>query len=160
MDQFECVNCKRRNPGWQVKYNLMWCLYSRGVFSTRDSEQMIKNLMERKEPPYYLACEHSRFSSLLSGEEQGETAVFAGYILRTLRSNDADGNQNVKKTIGLISKTTTPHVHHTFLVHFFPVFVRLRRENAYFRVLWWTKTSDDEILFPFPSFNMVPWNSA
>ena len=32
-----------------------------------------------------------------------------------------------KKTIGLISKTTTSHVHH---VHFFPVFARLRRENA------------------------------
>ena len=33
----------------------------------------------------------------------------------TLRSNDADGNENVKKTIGLISKTTTLHVHHAFL---------------------------------------------
>ena len=35
--------------------------------------------------------------------------------LGTLRSNDADDNENVKKTIGLISKTTTSHVHHTFL---------------------------------------------
>ena len=37
-------------------------------------------------------------------------------ILGTLRSNDADGNKNVKKkkTIGLISKTTTLHVHHAF----------------------------------------------
>ena len=35
----------------------------------------------------------------------------------TLRCNDADGNENVKtkKTIGLISKTTTLHVHHAFL---------------------------------------------
>ena len=33
----------------------------------------------------------------------------------TLRSNDADDNENFKKTIGLISKTTTSHVHHTFL---------------------------------------------
>ena len=31
-------------------------------------------------------------------------------------NNDAgDGNKNGKKTIGLISKTTTLHVHHTFL---------------------------------------------
>ena len=45
-------------------------------------------------------------------------------LLGTLRSNDADDNENVKKTIGLISKTTT------FFVHFFPVFARLRRENA------------------------------
>ena len=36
-------------------------------------------------------------------------------LIRTLRSNDADDNENVKKTIGLISKTTTSHVHHTFL---------------------------------------------
>ena len=38
--------------------------------------------------------------------------------LGTLRSNDADGNENVKKTIGFISKTTTLHVHHAFFVHF------------------------------------------
>ena len=43
-----------------------------------------------------------------------------------------------KKTIGLISKTTTLHVHHTFFVHFFTVFTRLRRGNALFRVLWRT----------------------
>ena len=36
-------------------------------------------------------------------------------MVGTLRSNDADGNENVKKTIGLISKTTTSHVHHAFL---------------------------------------------
>ena len=38
----------------------------------------------------------------------------------TLRSNDADDNGNVIKTIGLISKTTTLHVHHTFLNISFP----------------------------------------
>ena len=48
----------------------------------------------------------------------------------TLRSNDADGDENVKKTIGFINKTTALHVHHTFFVHFFPVFAQLRRENA------------------------------
>ena len=38
----------------------------------------------------------------------------------TLRSNDADGNENVKKTIRLISKTTTLQVHHTFWYISFP----------------------------------------
>ena len=33
----------------------------------------------------------------------------------SLRSHDADGNENVKKTIGFISKTKTLHVHHAFL---------------------------------------------
>ena len=36
-------------------------------------------------------------------------------MVGTLRSNDADGNENIKKTIGLISKTTTLHMHHAFL---------------------------------------------
>ena len=46
------------------------------------------------------------------------------WLIETLRSNDADGNENVKKkktTTGLISKTTTLHVHHTFLYISFPV---------------------------------------
>ena len=33
----------------------------------------------------------------------------------TLRSDDGDGNENVIKAIGLIRKTTTLNVHHTFL---------------------------------------------
>ena len=51
-------------------------------------------------------------------------------IIETLRSNDADGIENVKKTIGFIRKTTTLHVHHAFLYISLPVFARLRRENA------------------------------
>ena len=34
---------------------------------------------------------------------------------RELSNDDADGNENGKKAIGLISKTTTLHVHHAFL---------------------------------------------
>ena len=33
----------------------------------------------------------------------------------TLRSDDGDRNENVTKEIGLITKTTTLHVHHAFL---------------------------------------------
>ena len=36
-------------------------------------------------------------------------------ILRTLRSDDSDGNENVNKAIGLITKTTILHVYHAFL---------------------------------------------
>ena len=35
--------------------------------------------------------------------------------VRTLRSDDGDGNGNATKAIGLISKTTILHVHHAFL---------------------------------------------
>ena len=46
-------------------------------------------------------------------------------LLGTLRSNNADGNEDIKKnTIGFISKTTT------FLYISLPVFARIRRENA------------------------------
>ena len=47
-------------------------------------------------------------------------------------NDDGDGNENAKKAEGLISKTTTLHVQHTFLVHFSAVSARLRLENAYY----------------------------
>jgi len=50
--------------------------------------------------------------------------------LGSLSNDDADGNENGKKAIGLISKTTTLHVHHAFFVHFFAVIARLQRESA------------------------------
>ena len=48
------------------------------------------------------------------------TSVSAGFrprscLLESFSNDDADGNQDVKKAIGLISKTTTLHVHHAFL---------------------------------------------
>ena len=46
---------------------------------------------------------------------------FSIHFVRTLRNYDGDGNGNIKKVIGLISKTTTLHVHHAFFVHFFAV---------------------------------------
>jgi len=40
--------------------------------------------------------------------------------LGTLRSDDGDGNEDVKKAIDLISKTTILHVHHAILYIFLP----------------------------------------
>ena len=65
-----------------------------------------------------------------SGGSTGGAPGGPAPLLGTLRSNDADGNENVKKTIGFISKTTTLHVHHAFLYISLPVFARLRREHA------------------------------
>ena len=45
--------------------------------------------------------------------------------LGSLSNDDADGNKNGKKAIGLISKTTTLHVQNAFFVHFFAVVARL-----------------------------------
>ena len=67
--------------------------------------------------------------------------------LGSLSNDDADGNENGKKAIGLISKTTTLHVHHAFFVHFFAVVARLQRENAWIHVLSRTGTQDNNFLF-------------
>ena len=39
----------------------------------------------------------------------------AAVVAGRFSNDDGDGNQNVKKTIGLLRKTTTLHVHHSFL---------------------------------------------
>ena len=36
-------------------------------------------------------------------------------IIGTLQDYDGDGKRNARKAIGLMSKTTTLHVHHAFL---------------------------------------------
>ena len=58
------------------------------------------------------------------------TVVLLIMIIGTLRNDDGDDNENV--TIGLISKTTTLHVHHDFFVHFFVIPAQVRREMANF----------------------------
>ena len=57
-----------------------------------------------------------RVDELLEIELSNGDGVLELDILGTLRNYDGDGKENVKKkTIGLMSKTTTLHVHHAFL---------------------------------------------
>ena len=53
-------------------------------------------------PIVFLSCRRSRRSCLSS-------------LIGTLRNYDGDGKENVKKAIGLMSKTTTLRVHYAFL---------------------------------------------
>ena len=79
--------------------------------------------------------------------------------LRTLRSNDADGNENVKKAIGSISKTTTSHVHHAFwyISFLFLHDYEVKMPNfAFYGLESVIVVSNDEILFLFLSLAMVP----
>ena len=63
---------------------------------------------------YYLyTCIYNTSIYLLLGSTQIPPSSFL--IIGTLRSDDGDGNENGKKAIRLISKTTTSHVHHAFL---------------------------------------------
>ena len=42
-------------------------------------------------------------------------------LIGSFSNDDRNGNENVEKVIGLISKTTTLHVQHPFFVHFFAI---------------------------------------
>ena len=54
--------------------------------------------------------------------------------LGSLRNDDADGNENGKKAMGLDKQNNNfargLHVLHAFFVHFFAVVARLQRESA------------------------------
>ena len=63
-----------------------------------------------------------------------------------------DDNENVKKTIGFMSKTTVLHVHHAFWYISMTSTARLRRETSQCDVLWRTWT--DDYKFPFLYLNM------
>jgi len=80
------------------------------------------------------------------------------FINGGLGCHNGDGNENVKKAIGWIGKTTT--LHHAFFVYFFTVTVPLRREKASFHVLWRMLTSHDEISFLSLNVDIVVSKSA
>ena len=69
--------------------------------------------------------------------------------------NGGDSNDSAKKGMGLLSKTTTLHVHHAFLFISLP-----SRENARFHALWRTQTSDDEFFFLFLNLSAVDKKSS
>ena len=48
----------------------------------------------------------------------------------TLSNDDGNGNEKVKNVTGLLSKTSSLHVHHAFLFISLPSLHDLRRENA------------------------------
>ena len=52
-------------------------------------------------------------SKIVSGKEVGTRRTSSSLL--TLRNHDDDGNGNVKKKIGFMSKTTTLHVYPAFL---------------------------------------------
>ena len=47
-----------------------------------------------------------------------QVVVLSESTLGSFSNNDGDGNENVKKTISLLSKTRNLHVHHAFFVLF------------------------------------------
>ena len=56
---------------------------------------------------------------LRSRAENGKETLFSR-LLGSFSNDDSDGNEDVKKIIGLLRKTTTLHVHHAFLYFSLP----------------------------------------
>ena len=84
-----------------------------------------------------------------------------GVHVMTTNMQRQDGNENFNKTIGLISKTTTLHVHHAFIFAFFLPFLHdydIKMPNFAFygeRKQATTKF----IFFSLLNLDMVPYNS-
>ena len=76
-------------------------------------------------------------------------------LLETLRSNDADGNENVKKK----KKKHFSRASH-FFVHFFVAFARLRREKPNFALYGGRKQATTKFYFSLWAWISVTRNSA
>ena len=72
---------------------------------------------------------------------------------------DGDGNENVKKAIGLLSKTTSLHVHHAFLYISLPLLHDYDVKMPSFMFYGGCKTSDDKLFFFFLNLSAVPKKS-
>ena len=82
------------------------------------------------------------------------------FLTGTLRSNDADGDENVKKNNRFYRKNNNFARASCFFYISLPVFAQIRRENVWFHVLWSTWTSNNEILLLSLNLDMVPRNST
>ena len=77
------------------------------------------------------------------------------YSNQLVMLNDGDGDENVKKAIGLDWQNNNFARASRFFVHFLAVASRLTRKGAYFQVLSKTWTQDNDFLFLFLNFDTV-----
>ena len=79
-------------------------------------------------------------------------------VLGNLSNDDRDVNKNGKKAIRFDWQNNDSARASRFFVRFFAVTTLLRRENAYFHVLWRTWTQDHDFLFLLLNFDTVSKN--
>ena len=63
--------------------------------------------------------------------------------MESFSNNDGEGNEDVQKAIGLLSKSTTLHMHHVFLDNSLPSLPNCDVKMPNFKVFWRTSTSED-----------------
>ena len=88
-----------------------------------------------------------------------EIKLTAADLVESFSNDEGDGNKNGKKAIGLISKTTNLHVHHTFLYISLPSLKNydVQIPNLTF---YGEHKSDDELFFLFLNLSPVPKEST
>ena len=81
--------------------------------------------------------------------------------LKGLSNDDRDVNENGKKAKGLDWQNNSSARASRFFVHFSAVTARLRRENAYFHVLWKDVNTRQRLSFSFPEhrYSLLEFNS-
>ena len=80
-------------------------------------------------------------------------------FVESFSDDDGDGNEKGTKAIGLISKTNTLHVHHTFLYISLPSLKNYDVKMPNF-TFYGEHKSDDELLFLFLNLSPVPEKST
>ena len=87
---------------------------------------------------------------------------FFGWTTRLWRvlGSDVDGHEKVTKTVGLISKTTTSHVHHTFLYISFPFLHDYDVKMPYFAFIEEVNKQQRNFISLSEFGSVVIWNSA
>ena len=88
-----------------------------------------------------------------------EIKLTAADLVESFSNDDGDVNENGKKAIGLISKTITLHVHHTFLCISLPSLKNYDVKMPNF-TFYGENKSDDELFFLFLNLSPVPKKSA
>ena len=78
----------------------------------------------------------------------------------SFRNDDGDGSENVKKEIGLISKTTTLHMHHAFLYISLPPLHDYGVKLPNFTFYGARKQAKTSFFFLFQNLTVVPKKSA
>ena len=74
--------------------------------------------------------------------------------------SDGDGNENVKNAVGLLSKTTSLHMHHAFLYISLLLLHDYNLKMLSFTFYGGRKTSDDKLFFLFLNLSAVPKKST
>ena len=88
-----------------------------------------------------------------------EIKLTAADLVESFSNEDGDGNERGKKAIGLISKTTTLHVHHTFLYISLPSLKNYDVKMPNF-TFYEEQKSDDELFVLFLNLIPVPKKST